>query len=60
VELGDDTALPCPSGDYAAMTDSAGVLADYDLSHLPITSVDDRLDLLAEVVYVGKAITKGM
>ena len=49
VEMGDDTALPCPAGDGAVMIDGVGVLDDYDFSKLAVTSVDDRLDLLAEV-----------
>ena len=48
VELGDDFVLPCPAGDFD----------NYDLSRLPVTPIDDRLDLLAEVVYVGKAVIK--
>jgi len=44
----------------AVMTDGAGVLDDYNFSHLLVTSVDNRLDLLAEVVYMDKAIMKAM
>ena len=44
MELGNDFVLPCPVGDCAETLGGVGVLADYDLSHLPITSVDDRLD----------------
>ena len=58
--MGCDTALPCPVGDDAVMIDGAGVFDGYDLSHFPVTPVDDRLDLLAEVVYVGKAVMKGI
>jgi len=54
VELGDDFVLPRPAGDFA------GVPVDYDLSYLPVTPVDDRLDLLAGVVFVGKAVMKGI
>jgi len=60
VELGCDTALPCPVGDGAEMADGTGVLDGYDLSRLPVTPVDDRLDLLAEVMFVGKAVMKAM
>ena len=60
VELGNGSVLPCPSGDGAAMPDGAGVLADYDLSRLPVTPVEDRPDLLSEVVFVGKAVMKVM
>ena len=38
----------------------AEVLNDYNLSRLPVISTEDRLDLLAEVVYVGKAVMKDM
>ena len=58
--MGDDFVLPCPVGDGAVMTDGISVLDGYDLSQLPVTPVDDRLDMLAEVVYVGKAIMKAM
>ena len=60
VEMGCDFVLPCPGDDVAVMADGVGVLDGYDLSRLPVTLVDDRLDLLAEVVYVGKAVMKAM
>ena len=52
--------MPCPVGDGAVMVDGAGVIDGYDLSRLPVMPVDDRLDLLSEVVYVGKVVIKGM
>ena len=58
--MGCDFVLPCPEGDGAVMAYGVGVLDGYGLSQLPVTPVDDRLDLLAEVVYVGKAVMKGM
>ena len=63
MELGGCAALPCQSGDDVVTPDSsdvASVTADYDLSNLPVTSVDNRLDLLLETVCVGKAVMKGM
>jgi len=60
VEMGCDFVLPCPESDVVVVVDGVGVIDGYDLSRLPVTPVDDRLDLLAEVVYVGKAVMKGM
>ena len=60
MELGCDFVLPCPGSDFVVPADGVGVLDGYDLSYLPVTPVDNRLDLLAEVVYVGKAVMKGM
>ena len=58
--MGCDTAFPCPSRDSVVLADGVGVLENYNLSRLPVTPVDDQLDLLSEVVYVGKAVMKGM
>ena len=60
MELGDNFVLPCPVGGGAVMTDGSGVLEGYDLSFMLVTPVDDRIDLLAEVVYVGKVVMKAM
>jgi len=67
VDLRNIPALRCPTDDdkestrnnATAMSD-AEVLNDYNLSRLPVISTEDRLDLLAEVVYVGKAVMKDM
>ena len=60
MELGCDFVLPCPVGDGAVVAGGVGDFNGYDLSQLPVTPVDNRLDLLAEVVYVGKVVIKGM
>ena len=58
--MGCDFVLPCPERDGTVMAGGVGVLDGYDLSQLPVTPVDDRLDLLVEVVCVGKAVMKAM
>jgi len=67
VDLRNIPALRCPADDgeeytqnSAVAAPAADILDGYNLSRLPVISAVDRFDLLAEVVYVGKAVMKDM
>ena len=51
--------LPRPERDPVENSGANRDLSEYDLSQLPVVSVDCR-DVLSERIHIGKAVLKGM